>query len=77
MTTKHSVAHLSLDNLHPTKNDTPTKENVQNIKIFISLFQTGIAQLRSGAHEFPISLDTMVAMLEPVVEHACTIAGLE
>jgi len=39
--------------------------------------QNGIAQLRSGAQEFPISIDDLAAMLEPVVEHACTIAGLK
>jgi len=45
--------------------------------MLICLFQNGIAQLRSGAHEFPLSIDDLVAMLEPVVEHACTIAGLK
>jgi len=45
--------------------------------MFISLLQNGIAQLRAGAHEFPLSVDDLVAMLEPVVEHACTIAGLK
>jgi len=43
----------------------------------VSLLQNGIAQLRSGAQEFPISIDDLAAMLEPVVEHACTIAGLK
>ncbi|XP_020627779.1 acyl-CoA dehydrogenase family member 11-like isoform X2 [Orbicella faveolata] len=43
----------------------------------ITNIQNGIAQLRSGAHEFPLSIDDLVTMLEPVVGHACTIAGLK
>jgi len=45
--------------------------------MFISLLQNGIAQLRAGAHDFPLSVDDLAAMLEPIVEHACTIAGLK
>jgi len=42
VTTKQSVAHLTLENVHPTKNDTTTRKKSEILKCSFVYFRTGL-----------------------------------
>lgn len=56
-----------------------------NWKFFLGLvffrvivnIQTVVSQVSDGGGEFPLTIKSMSDLLEPLVEHACTIVGLQ